>query len=97
MSRLTFAIFCATIVLLLSYLMNGCEARHIEDEAADDSYESSSEWESSEESDYHQSGYDKHRSKSEKGYDEEHRYQSYYSNNYATEGKNCHSNEKLEK
>lgn len=79
MSRLTFVICWATIVLLVSYLINGCEARHIEDESVDHSDENTSEWESSGESDYHQSDYDKHGKKSEKGYDEEHRYKCYYS------------------
>lgn len=81
MTRLTFVIFCVTFVLLISYMIDGCVSRHIEDETVDDSDENTSEWESSEASDYHQNGYDKHRKNGENGYDEEHRYQNYYSKN----------------
>lgn len=72
MSRLKiFVISVVAIVTVVSYLLNGCEARHIE---ADDLGVAASEWKKGEESDHHQSGYDKHGKKHEKGYDEKHGY-----------------------
>lgn len=73
MSRLTIVVGCATFILV-SYWMNGCDARRIRfnddlDVAASDHHQ---EWKKGEESDHHDSGYHKHGKKGEKGYDEKH-------------------------
>lgn len=58
MSRLKIVIISVVaIVTVVSYMVNSCEARHIE---ADDLDVAASEWKKGEESDHHQSDYDKH-------------------------------------
>lgn len=72
MVRLTIVVVCTTAILI-SYLMNGCDARRIQvddlDVAASGKQE---EWKKGEESGYHQSDHGKHGKKGEKGYEEEH-------------------------
>lgn len=74
MSRFSIVIVCATVVLI-SYLMNSCDAHRIHyddlEAAASGKHE---EWQKGEESDHHDEESGTHGKKGEKGYDKKHGY-----------------------
>lgn len=72
MSKVTIVVLC-TVTVIFSYLTYGCDAIRVYDldVAASEKHK---EWKKGEESDHHQSDFNKHNEKGEKGYDKKHRY-----------------------
>lgn len=76
MSRLTIIAICIAAVVI-NCLMNGCDARRLDDYDLEVAASDKHEWKKGEESDHHQSGFDSHGKKGEKGYEEKHGYVSH--------------------